>query len=225
MGQAIGDVLPMAVGVAISPIPIIAVILMLFTGRARQNGLAFLVGWILGVLLAGTILILIAQSQDLSSAGQPSDTSSWIKLILGVLLLLGAIRQWRARPAPGVEPVMPKWMQKVDTMKPGAAFGLAVLLSAVNPKNLLLIAAAAAAIAEENLSSADTVVVYGVFTLIASCTVAIPVLGYLFLGAKAQPALDRTKAWLIANSTAVMAVLLLVIGVTLLGDGISGLSG
>jgi hypothetical protein len=38
MGQAIGDLLPSAVGVAISPVPIIAVILMLGTPRARSNG-------------------------------------------------------------------------------------------------------------------------------------------------------------------------------------------
>jgi threonine/homoserine/homoserine lactone efflux protein len=225
MGQAIGEFLPFAVGVAISPIPIIAVILMLFSDRARSNSLAFLVGWIAGIVAAMSILIGVASSQDLSTGGQPSDTSSWIKLIIGLLLLAGAFRQWRSRPAPGAEAEMPGWMSRIDAMKPGAALGLGVLLAAVNPKNLLLIAAAAVTISQADLGSTDTIVAVAVFTVIGACTVAIPTLAYLAMGAKAQPALDGAKAWLTANDTAVMAVLLLVIGVSLIGKGLGGLLG
>ena len=42
MGQAIGEVLPLAVGVALSPLPIVAVVLMLVTVRAKVNGPAFI---------------------------------------------------------------------------------------------------------------------------------------------------------------------------------------
>ncbi len=95
MGQVIGEFLPLAVGVAGSPIPVIAVILMLFSGRARQNSLAFLVGWVVGIAATLGILIAIA-SANLSTGGEPSETASWIKLILGVLLLLAAVKEWRA---------------------------------------------------------------------------------------------------------------------------------
>lgn len=223
MGQVIGEFLPLAVGVAISPVPIIAVILMLFTGRAKQNSLSFLIGWVIGVVVAMSILISVASTQDLAPAGEPSDTSSWIKLVLGLLLLLGAVKEWRSRPAPGAEPKMPAWMQKIDTMKPGGAFGLAFLLSALNPKNLLLAAGAAVTIAQADLSSTDTIIVVAVFTLIGSCTVAIPTIAYLIMGSKVQPQLDGAKAWLSVNNTAVMAVLLLVIGVSLFGKGLGGL--
>lgn len=220
MGQVIGEFLPLAVGVAISPIPIIAVILMLFTGRARANSLAFLVGWIVGIVGALTILIGVATSQNLSTGGGPSDTAAWVELILGLLLMVGAAGQWRKRPKTGEEAHMPGWMSKIDTLKPGAALGLGIALSALNPKNLLLMAGAAVSIAKADLNSTDTVIVVVVFMLIGACTVAIPTLGYLFLGAKVQPTLDEAKAWLSANNAAVMAVLLLVIGVTLLGKGI-----
>jgi hypothetical protein len=50
MGQAIGDILPMAVGVAISPAPIIAIVLMLGTPRARSNGRRSLSAAIMTVL-------------------------------------------------------------------------------------------------------------------------------------------------------------------------------
>ncbi len=57
MGQAIGDILPMAVGVAISPVPIIAVVLMLGTPPARANGPAFAVGWLAGLTIVGSIAL------------------------------------------------------------------------------------------------------------------------------------------------------------------------
>jgi threonine/homoserine/homoserine lactone efflux protein len=223
MGQVIGEFLPLALGVAISPIPIIAVILMLFSGRAKQNSLAFMVGWIAGIVVAMTVLIGVASTQDLSSGGQPSDTSSWIKLILGLLLLVAAAAQWRKRPKPGEDATMPAWMAKIDTMKPGAALGLGFLLSAVNPKNLLLIAGSAVTISQAGLSSTDQAIVVGVFTLIGASTVAVPTLGYLFLGTKVQPKLDAAKVWLSANNTTVMAVLLLVIGISLFGKGLGAL--
>lgn len=223
MGQVIGDFLPLALGVAISPIPIIAVILMLFSGRAKQNSLAFLAGWLVGIVATMVILIGVASTQDLSSGGEPSDTSSWIKLVLGLLLVVAAAGQWRKRPKPGEDPTMPGWMTKIDSMKPGAALGLGILLSALNPKNLLLIAGAAAGISQTDLSSTDTAIAVAVFTLIGASTVAVPTLGYLFLGAKIQPTLDAAKVWLSANNITVMAVLLLVIGVTLFGKGLGAL--
>jgi len=191
-----------------------------FSDGARAKSLAFLLGWVVGIAVATTVLISVASTQSLSTGGAPSDTSSWIKVILGLLLVVAAAGQWRKRPTPGQEATMPGWMAKIDTLKPVGAVGLGFLLSALNPKSLLLIAAGAITIAQADLSSADTAIVVGVFTLIGASTVAIPSLGYLFLGAKIQPALNEAKAWLSMHNAAVMAVLLLVIGVTLLGKGL-----
>ncbi len=108
MGQTIGDILPLAVGVAVSPIPIIAVILMLFSGRARTNSLSFLLGWIVGIVVVCTFFVWLAGTQDLSTGGQPSTLSSWIKVALGVLLLLAGLKEWRSRPEPGADVKMPR---------------------------------------------------------------------------------------------------------------------
>ena len=223
MGQVIGDILPLALAVAICPLPIIAVILMLFSDGARAKSLAFLLGWVVGIVVAMTVLISVASTQSLSTGGAPSDTSSWIKLILGLLLVVAAAGQWRKRPTPGEEPTMPGWMAKIDTLGPLGAIGLGILLSALNPKSLLLIAGGAVTIVQADLSSTDTAIVVGVFTLIAASTVAIPALGYLFFGDKIQPALNEAKAWLSMHNAAVMSVLLLVIGVTLFGKGLGAL--
>jgi hypothetical protein len=138
MGQAIGSSLPLAVGVALSPIPIIAVVLMLTTPRARVNGPAFVVGWLLGLGVVGTVALLLAGQAGAAGTGEPATWVSWTKIILGTLLLLVAVRQFGSRPKGGQEPAMPAWMSTVERTSPPAALGLGTLLSGVNPKNLLL---------------------------------------------------------------------------------------
>src|SRR6266700_1576835 len=142
MGNAISAILPQAIGVAISPVPIIAVILMLFSQRARSNGSAFLLGWVLALIVVGSIVLLLANLGKIAAEGTPSTLAYVLKLLLGLLFLLLAIRQWRGRPKAGEEPQMPKWMATIDTFTAGKAFGLAALLAGVNPKNLALTLAA-----------------------------------------------------------------------------------
>jgi threonine/homoserine/homoserine lactone efflux protein len=218
MGDAIGSTLGYAIGIAISPIPIAAVILMLFSGRARSNSVSFMIAWIVGIAAVTTVVVSIPGLESDDAA--PSTTTGWIKLVLGALLLLVAVRQWRARPGPDEEPSVPGWMARIDEFRPAAAFGLGFLLSAVNPKNLLLAAAAGATFGALSMSTGETAGSIAVFTAIASITVTVPVIGYLVAGRRLDPTLDRTKAWLIDNNAAVMSVLFLVFGVSLLGDAI-----
>ena len=88
--------------------------------------------------------------------------------LYGLLLLLIALKQWRGRPAEGEDAALPKWMQAIDTFRPTKAAGLAVLLSGVNPKNLLLAVGAAAAIAQTGASSGDQAIALAVFVLIGT---------------------------------------------------------
>ena len=132
MGRAIGEMLPAAVGVAISPLPIVAVVLMLVTPRGRVNGPAFLVGWVVGIAAAGTIALLVAGGAGASEGGEPASGVAWVKLALGVLLLLLALRQWRGRPHEGEEAATPKWMGALDAFTTPKAGGAGVVLSAVN---------------------------------------------------------------------------------------------
>jgi threonine/homoserine/homoserine lactone efflux protein len=147
LGQAIGDILPSAVGVAISPVPIIAVILVLGTPRARTNGSAFAIGWVIGLVIVGVVVLLVANGADDPDSGS-STTVDVVKLVFGLLFLVLAGAQWRKRPRPGFEAPWPKWMQAIDQFSAGKAFGLGVVLSAANPKNLGLTLASAASIAQ-----------------------------------------------------------------------------
>jgi hypothetical protein len=220
MGPAISDILPLAVGVMVSPIPIIAVILMLFSPRARVNGPSFLLGWIVGLAVVSAIVYVIADSADVATDTDASDTSSTVKVVLGVVLVLMALRRWRSRPAPGEAAPMPKWMAAIESVTPVKAIGFGVLLSAINPKNLILTIGAAAAVAQSGVSTGDAVVTLVVFVLIGSVSIIVPVLAYLFAGERARTMLDGWKAWLQQHNAAVMTVLLLVIGVVLLAKGL-----
>jgi len=212
------------IGVAISPVPIIAVILMLFTPRAKSNAPAFLGGWIAGLTVVGTIVVVAAGSADVSSEDEPSTVASAVKLLLGLLFLVLAARQWRGRPKADDEPSMPGWMRSIDSLTPVAALGLGALLSGVNPKNLSLTLAAGLAIAQAGLSAGQAGVSLVVFIGGASITVAGPVLLYFMLGERAEQVLNEWKSWLTENNATVMAVLLLVLGLVLIGNGIGGLT-
>ena len=148
MGQGISAVLTFAVGVAISPVPIIAVILMLFSARARVNGPVFLLGWVTALVVVSGVVYVVADQSDAATSSSTSDTIAWGKLVLGVLFLLLAARQWRGRPSPGAEPELPKWMAGIDALRPGKALAFGVLLAGVNPKNLILAVAAASGLAQ-----------------------------------------------------------------------------
>jgi threonine/homoserine/homoserine lactone efflux protein len=224
MGQAIGQSLALAVGIAVSPLPIVAVVLMLVTPRGRANGPAFLVGWWAGLGVVGAITLLVAGGAGATSDGEPATWISVLKLVLGLLLLLVAARQWRGRPHDGREPPTPKWMGALETFTPAKAIGAGALLSGLNPKNLLLAVAGAAAIAGVGISTGEQVVSYAVFVLVASIGVGAPVVIYFLLGERSQELLARLKDWMARNNALIMAVLLLIIGVKLTGDAISGLS-
>jgi hypothetical protein len=141
-----------------------------------------------------------------------------------VLLLLAAARQWRARPAEGAEPELPKWMAGLDRLRPAQALGLGALLSAVNPKNGGLTIAAAASIAGAGLPGGQQAVTLAVFVLIGSLGVLAPLVLYLTAGERAARTLDSWKTWAGDHNAAIMAVLFLVFGLKLVGDGIAVLS-
>jgi len=220
VGQGISEVLPFAIGVAISPVPIIAVILMLFSSKARVNGPVFLLGWVAGLAIVSGVVYAIADSSSASNDSSASDTVSWVKIGLGVMLLALSLRSWRKRPAPGAEPEMPTWMAGIDALAPGKALGLGVLLSAVNPKNLILAIGAAAGLAQLGVPTGDAVLSLIVFVVLGSLTIAGPVVYYLAGGEDAKSALDELKAWLAAHNAAVMTVLFLVFGAVLIAKGL-----
>ncbi len=222
MGQAIGESLPFAIGVAISPIPIIAVILMLLSKRAGANSTAFGIGWLVGIAGVTAVVLAVAGSIGTTSDGSQSTGTSTVKLVLGIAVLFLGLRNWRRRPAPGEADALPKWLQSIENVTPMKSAALGVGLSAINPKNVIMILGGGIAISQAPTSPAGHVGAAVIFVALAATTVLVPVVLYRIMGAKAQPMLSSLNTWLEHNNTTVMAVLLLVIGVVLIGKGLGG---
>jgi threonine/homoserine/homoserine lactone efflux protein len=224
MGQALGNVLPLAVAIAIFPVPIIAVVLMVGSDRGQGNGAAFVLSWLAGLAAVGAIVLTFAGLVDSGDEGEPSTWLNVVLLVLGLVALAAAVKQWRGRPRGGEEVAAPGWMRMLDDFTIVKAAGAGIALSALNPKNLLLTVAAAAEIAEAELPAGQQVAVLLVFVVIASAGVLTPLVFSLALGDRSRELLDGLRGWMARYSAVIMAVLLLVIGAKLVGDAIAGFS-
>ncbi len=223
MGIAIGGTLPLAVGVAISPLAVITVILLLVTPRGGVTGPAFLVGWLLGLAAVATVVLLVVEPAGASSADGPATWVGTLQLVVGLALLAVAVQQWRARPRGDDEPDTPKWMDAVDAFTAGRALALGAVFSGVKPKNLLLTVGAASLIAESGVGAGQAALALGIYVGIASIGIAGPVVIYVVLGTGARTVLEEIKSWMIRHNAAIMTVLCVVFGTVLIGDAIGGL--
>jgi len=224
MGQAIGQVLSYGVGVSLSPLPIVAVVLILGTPQGRVNGPAFLTGWIAGIAGLGTIVLLVATGGSASKHGEPATWVSILKIVLGVLLLLLAVKQWHGRPRGEREANLPAWMTTIDRFTPARSLTMGVALSAINPKNLLLVVGASAAIAQVGTSTASQAIALAVLIVIATVGVGSPVAIYFFMGERASTILSGLRSWLARENATIMTVICLIIAAKLIGDAISALA-
>lgn len=215
---AVAEVVPLALGIAASPFPIVPAILLLFTPRPRATSGSFLGGWVVGVGAATAAFVVLAAVVE--AAEETPTWASWGRLVLGALLVVVGVRQWLRR---GAEKETPAWMRSLESAGPASAFRLGLLLSAANPKILLLAAAAGLVIGSDDAgTSARLAAVLG-FTAIASSTVAAPLLLHTLLGERMLGPLTRAKDWLAEHNAAVMAVVVFVLGVLLVVKGAGGL--
>ena len=223
MRQVIGEILPLALVVTISPLNIIPAILLLFTSRPLGNAMRFLVGFIIGVAVVLGALVAIAGAVDLSADSGHSRWGGILKLVLGAYLIVAAVRKFRSRPRADERGSMPKWMDGVVGYTPGKVFLAGTVLGATNPKNIVVAVAAAATIATASLPTGQEIGVIAMYVVIAVLGVAAPILVTLFLGDRAPEVLEGWNEWLRQNNATVMSVLFVVFGVVLVGQGIAGI--
>jgi threonine/homoserine/homoserine lactone efflux protein len=223
VAQIIGEILPLALGIAISPIPIIATILMLLSPKAKSTSAGFLLGWLIGIVAAVVVFTLLSALIPRAEPGASNPVAGTIKIVLGLLLLLLAVRQWRMRPRAGVDAALPRWMAAIDTVTVVRSLLLGVTLAALNPKNLLLAVGAGVAVGAEGTDAGTATIAIVVFTLVAASTVATPIVAYLVAAARMKTTLESLRGWLVHNNATVMSILMLFIGVVMLGKGIGSL--
>ena len=222
MLQAIGDMLPAAAAVALSPIPIAAVVLVLGTARALASGSAFAAGWVLGLAAIMTLALALTEGCDDqgSARGLAVDVA---QILVGSAFLLLAARKWRTRPRDGATPPTPRWMETLAGATPPRALLLGAATSGANPKNMALTAAGAASISQAGVAGGQAALAGLAFVVIGSATVVGLVLAHAIAPERSAAPLARIQRFMIANSAVIMMVVLLLLGAKILGDGLSGL--
>jgi len=218
----VGEILPLALVVTLSPINVIPVILLLFPRRPLFSASCYLAGFIAGVVGLLGASVAIAGAVNLSPSSSHSTWVGVLKLALGVYLLVAAVRKFCGRPREGESASMPSWMNGIAGFTPGRSLGTGAALGAFNPKNLVVGLAAAATIASANLSTGQQIGAIAIYVFVAVLGVAAPILVALLLGDRSHEVLEGWKAWLDQNNAAVMSVLFLIFGVVLIGQGIQG---
>jgi hypothetical protein len=225
MVDALADVVPIAFGLAlVNPLPIMAVILLLFSSRAVAVVPAFLVGWFAGLLTVGGLLIFVVPAERLvGTEREPSALASLVRIILGAGLLWLAARKWMTRPKDGETPKLPGWVTSLESASPLSALGIGAAMAGLNPKNLVFSVSAAVAIAEWQLANSDNGVLLGAYAVVGSLGILIPAIWRAAGGESAAATLQEWRVWLSRNYNVLMGIVFLIFGVLVVSKGVSGL--
>jgi threonine/homoserine/homoserine lactone efflux protein len=218
LGSELTELIPLALVVALSPLSIIPAVLVLHTPRPRPTGLGFLVGWVVG--LAALTAIFLEVSSLLGGVDKAPKWASWVRIGVGVTLIGFGIYRWVNRTKSDHSPA---WMRKITETTPVKAALTAAALAVVNPKVLFICAAAGLAIGTAGLGTAGSWAGVAVFVGVAASTVVVPVLAYAISGDRLAGPLARLKVWMETHNGALVAAILVVIGLLVLYKGIHGL--
>lgn len=217
-GSALLDLIPLAVVIALSPLSIIPAVLVLHSPRPRPSGLAFMAGWLIG--LSALTAAFIGVSSMLGGMGEePPGWASWARVAVGAALIVFGLFRWFTRHS---KPHQMPGQRHLTAATPVKALALGALLTVVNPKVLFICAAAGLAIGTAALGPASWIAA-AVFVAASASTVALPILGYAIWSQRLDPALAKLKAWMEQHNSALVAGILIVIGLMVLYKGMHGL--
>ncbi|WP_077078457.1 GAP family protein [Mycobacterium numidiamassiliense] len=211
--------IPLALVNAVSPLTIIPAVLVLHAPRPRPAGLAFLGGWVLG--LAAQTALFVAGSGALGGMHKsPPTWASWLRVVLGSALILFGIYRWLTRHR---HTESPKWMRSFDTISPRRAAITGLVLTVVRVEVLALSLAAGLAIGTGELDDVGEVWAGLFYVALSASTVAVPILAYAAAGHRLDNFLERLKEWMEKNNAALLAGILILIGLMVLHNGIRAL--
>lgn len=211
--------IPLALVIAVSPLSVIPAVLVLQTPRPRPTSLAFLGGWVLG--LAALTAIFVASSDLLGDLHKkPPAWASWLRVVLGLALIGYGIYEWLSRHK---HTESPKWMRSFATLTPARAGITALVLVVIRVEVLTMCALAGLNIGSSGLGDAAKWLLAVIFVAVAASTVAIPILGYAAAGHRLDDPMARVKDWMERNHGALLAAVLVLIGLMVLYNGASAL--
>jgi threonine/homoserine/homoserine lactone efflux protein len=217
-GLELTELIPLALVITFSPLSIIPAVLVLHTPRPRPTGLAFLAGWVIG--LTALTAIFVEVSNLVGGVDKAPRWASWARVAVGAALIVFGVVRWLTRKGAHHSPA---WMRKITEATPAKAGVTGALLVVVNPKVLFICAAAGLAIGTAGLGSHGSWVAVAAFVAVAAASVVIPIVAYALSGHRLDSALAKLKIWMEAHNAALVAVILVIIGLLVLYKGIHGL--
>src|SRR5215475_1476367 len=214
---ALGQLIPLALVVAMSPLTIIpAIVLVLQSDRARPTGLAFMFGWLVG--LAATTAVFVQLPRLLDGLNRPAPTwAAYVRIAVGIALIALGIRRWLIRHQVTKQPA---WLNRLSRLTPIGAGAIALGLILVNPKVLVLNAAAGLVIGTASLGVPGVWLAVVYYTVIAGSSVLVPILAYAIAGERVDHQLERLKQWMERQHAVLMAGFLAAVGLLLVYTGI-----
>jgi threonine/homoserine/homoserine lactone efflux protein len=214
---ALGQLIPLALVVAASPLTIIpAIVLVLQSDRPRPAGLAFMFGWLIG--LAATTAVFVQVPRLLDGLNRPAPTwAAWARIVVGVALVAFGVWRWLTRHRAATQPA---WLNRLSKLAPIGAGAIAVGLILVNPKVLVMNAAAGLVIGTASLGVPGVWAAVAYYTVIAGSSVLVPILAYAVAGERVDHQLERLKQWMERQHAVLMAGFLVVVGLLLVYTGI-----
>lgn len=215
MLNALIESLPIALGIVLATLPAVAIPLILLTRRETGVLLGFLSGWGFGFMFLGSLILLFTELLTPNLEGS-SAWGSRLRFPLGLVLMGLSLKKWRSRPAPEMNPELPRWLAAVETVRAPRAFVLGLLLVVVNPKNAVLVSSGALAIASQTDAFGVQLTALLIFTVVASLGVTAPLILWVVLGERAHGPLDRMKELLARHNSTVMAVVLAALGIVVI---------
>jgi hypothetical protein len=221
VGNLLIQFLPLAAG-AIAPVMIMAVILILSADGGLPKALAFILGRLVAYAIWGVVLLAVSDKLS-DGSGETSTGSLVVKGLLGLLLLVMAVRNFVGEDDPDAPP--PKWMATLNTTSAPALFGIAVVLSVIQLRFVALMMSGVTSIVDADLSSGLVVVALILLVLAVTLPQLAPILVFLVMGKNAESVLKSMNVWLTRNQRMVNVVVLGLFGVVLLGQSLPELWG
>jgi hypothetical protein len=221
MGPTLAQLIPIAIAVALSTVPILATVLILLSPNRDRSALPFLVGWVVGIAATAAGFALGVQALPSPTVGPRNAIVGVGQIVVGVGLVIVAIVRWRrgvGRPPAGI----PNWLRAVGSFGPWSSGGLALGLN-LRPKALLLSAAAGLSLRGGALTVEATLVALGLFTIVASSTVVVPIVLALVSPERAEKWLVRLEDWIVTYTRVVTVGFVLLVGVVIVVIGVSSL--
>ncbi len=217
MESLIPTVLGLGLAIAVcSPVSVVTVIVLLTMPSGRLRGIAFVLGWLVAIVIIAAVVVALGKGQDFSShQTTPSRAASWVEILVGLLTAAVAGRALRRRKQ-GAPPSSetPKWLNRLDNTN----WVLAIVVGAFMLTYSLTIAAAAE-ILKAHVSTGDEILAFAVFAAASIITIVAPIVVALLAPDRAEERLAAWRAWLLGNSRVIGLVALVVIGVILVVRG------